>query len=161
MSSPISDSAPPVLKTRRDAREYALRILYAHELSKNAVTYCIEDMLGSVKKDATFEFCVQLVNRVAEKDDHIDTVIMPSLEKWDLNRIAIIDHLILRMGIAEFLYFADIPFKVTINECIELAKSYSTAQSGRFVNGILDAVSLELRKKVSKPEDEPAGVNPH
>jgi N utilization substance protein B len=148
------------MKTRRDAREWALRVLYAHELSRNPISFCIEDIVGTVHKDATLDFCVQLVTRVADKDAHIDHLITPSLDKWDLNRIAVIDHLILRMGICEFLYFADIPYKVTINECIELAKSYSTAQSGRFVNGILDAVSLELRKQVAKPEDEPAGVNP-
>ena len=68
-----------------------------------------------------------------------------------------LDHIILRMAIAEFLYFDDIPFKVTINEAIELAKRYSTAQSGRFVNGILDAVSTELRKKMPAAKDTPAG----
>lgn len=159
MSSPISEQVPASLKTRREAREWALRILYAHELSKNPVSYIIEDLVGTVRKDAAFEFCAQLVNRVAEKDGHIDQLITPSLEKWDISRIAVIDHLVLRMGIAEFLYFADIPYKVTINECIELAKSYSTSQSGRFVNGILDAVSIELRKKVDKPESEPVGVD--
>ncbi len=146
------------MKTRRAAREWALRILYAHELSGNAVDQCCADILSGGREDSTMNFCRGLVKRVAEKDGSIDQLIELAVEKWDLNRIAVIDHLILRMGIAEFLYFDDIPFKVTINECIELAKRYSTDQSGRFVNGILDAVSHDLQKKVRKISDLPVGA---
>lgn len=139
------------MKTRRAAREWALRILYAHELSRNPISECAAEVLDNARPDANLAFCRLLVSRVAEKDAQIDELIGPAMEKWDLNRIAVIDHLILRMGIAEFLYFDDIPFKVTINEYIELAKRYSTSQSGRFVNGILDAVSADLRKRTKKP----------
>ncbi|MBI5059731.1 transcription antitermination factor NusB [candidate division KSB1 bacterium] len=138
------------MRTRRAAREWALRILYAHELSHNPIDVCRDEVLANARVDGTLSFCKSLVMRVAEKDEQIDALIGPALEKWDLNRIAVIDHLLLRMGIAEFLYFDDIPFKVTINEYIELAKRYSTAQSGRFVNGILDAVSTGLQKQAKQ-----------
>jgi N utilization substance protein B len=138
------------MRTRRAAREWALRILYAHELSRNPIADCCDEVLANARADGTLAFCKSLVMRVAEKDEQIDKLIGPALEKWDLNRIAVIDHLLLRMGIAEFLYFDDIPFKVTINEYIELAKRYSTSQSGRFVNGILDAVSTDLQKKAKQ-----------
>jgi N utilization substance protein B len=147
------------MKTRRAAREWALRILYAHELSGNPISDCAAEVLDNARPDANLTFCRELVFRVAEKDQQIDTLIGPALEKWDLNRIAVIDHLLLRMGITEFLYFDDIPFKVTINEYIELAKRYSTAQSGRFVNGILDAVSTDVQKKAKKPVIAPVAVS--
>ena len=146
------------MKTRRAAREWALRILYAHELSGNPVAQCSNDILAGGREDSNMHFCRDLVSRVADKDELIDELISRAVEKWDLKRIAVIDHIVLRIGIAEFLYFDDIPFKVTINECIELAKRYSTAQSGRFVNGILDAISHDVQKRVSKAADLSASV---
>jgi transcription antitermination protein NusB len=148
------------MRSRRAAREWALRMLYAHELSGNPIQQVFDDYLGGVKDEPNVRFCRELCQRVAEKDETIDTVIGNAVEKWDLKRIAVLDHIILRAAIAEFLYFDDIPFKVTINEAIELAKRYSTDQSGRFVNGILDAVSTELQKKMKKPADLTTGVTP-
>ncbi|HEY3294880.1 MAG TPA: transcription antitermination factor NusB [bacterium] len=142
------------MRSRRAAREWALRILYAHQLSGNPVEQVFKEVLDSVADDSNVRFCRELCRRVTEQGGSIDTLIEQSVQKWDLNRIAVLDHIILRAAIAEFLYFDDIPFKVTINEAIELAKRYSTAQSGRFVNGILDAISTELKKKMSKPEED-------
>jgi N utilization substance protein B len=122
-------------------------------MSHNSVEECIEDILHEARSDQNLQFCKALVKRAADEDARLDELIKTSVEKWDLRRLAVIDLLILRMAIAEFLYFDDIPYKVTINEAIELAKRYSTAQSGRFVNGILDAVSAVLRKKSSKPNN--------
>jgi N utilization substance protein B len=142
------------MRSRRAAREWALRILYAQRLSGNPVERVFADVLDTIPDDSNVRFCRQLCLRVAQDNGAIDALIEQSVQKWDLNRIAILDHIVLRAAIAEFLYFDDIPFKVTINEAIELAKRYSTAQSGRFVNGILDAISTELRKKISKPEED-------
>jgi transcription antitermination protein NusB len=144
------------MRTRRAAREWALRVLYAHEMSGNPVEMVFEDILGKATPDANLRFCRELCWHVADKDHYIDGLITRSVQKWDLGRLAVLDHIILRSAIAEFLYFDDIPFKVTINEAIELAKRYSTDQSGRFVNGILDAISSELQKKKTKP----VGVSP-
>ena len=146
------------MRSRRAAREWALRILYAHEMSGDPVEQVFADLLGSVPDDLNLRFCRELCRRSAERDGYIDGLIAKAVQKWDLNRIAVLDHVILRVAVAEFLYFDDIPFKVTINEAIELAKRYSTSQSGRFVNGILDALSTELQKKVPKPVDLPSGA---
>lgn len=146
------------MKTRRSAREWALRVLYAHELSKTPVNDVLADMLAGATDDPNFQFCVALCRRVVEQDEQIDHLIKKAVRKWDLNRIAVLDHIVLRAAVAEFLYFDDIPFKVTINEAIELAKRYSTDQSGRFVNGILDAISGELQKSLTQPADLSAGV---
>ncbi|MDE3252925.1 MAG: transcription antitermination factor NusB, partial [Bacteroidota bacterium] len=71
-------------------------------------------------------------------------LIKPKLKNWDSDRIALLDMVLMRMGVCELLYFETIPTKVTINEYIDLAKDYSTPQSGQFVNGILDNIHKEM-----------------
>ena len=71
-------------------------------------------------------------------------LLKPKLKNWDAERIAALDLIIIQMGISEFLFFETIPTKVTINEYIDLAKDYSTPQSGQFINGILDNIHKEL-----------------
>jgi len=90
------------------------------------------------------EFAKNLLQTVMDKADHLQSIITPKLKNWDPERIAILDMLLMKMGLAEFLYFETIPPKVTINEYIDLAKDYSTVQSGQFVNGILDNIHKEL-----------------
>jgi len=89
-------------------------------------------------------FAKELLRTVLEKDEHLQTLIIPKLKNWDPERIALLDMILMKMGVAEFLYFETIPPKVTINEYIDLAKDYSTPQSGQFVNGILDNIHKDL-----------------
>lgn len=93
------------------------------------------------------DFAKNLLNTVLEKEKHLETFIIPKLKNWDPERIAALDMIIMKMGVAEFLYFETIPPKVTINEYIDVAKEYSTQQSGQFVNGILDNIHKELVKQ--------------
>lgn len=90
------------------------------------------------------EFATNLLKTVLEKSEHLQSLIIPKLKNWDPERIALLDMVLMKMGVAEFLYFETIPPKVTINEYIDLAKDYSTSQSGQFVNGILDNIHKEL-----------------
>jgi len=90
------------------------------------------------------EFSKNLLKAVLEKKEHLQSFIIPKLKNWDPERIAMLDMILMQMGVAEFLYFETIPPKVTINEYIDLAKEYSTPQSGHFVNGILDNIHKEL-----------------
>ena len=128
------------MKTRREAREWALKVLYAHDLSGNPIDLVIQQLLPKGEEEANAQFTLELVRKTLEKGAEIDEAIQRHAEKWDLARIAVLDRLILRLGICELLYFDDIPPKVTINEAIEIAKKYSTEKSDKFVNGILDAV---------------------
>ena len=91
-----------------------------------------------------WEFARSLINTVLEKNEHLESLIVPRLKNWDPERIAALDMIIMKMGVAEFLYFETIPPKVTINEYIDISKEYSTQQSGQFVNGILDNIHKEL-----------------
>jgi N utilization substance protein B len=78
--------------------------------------------------------------------EELDKRIIQRVANWEMNRIALIDKILLRMGICELLHFPDIPPKVSMNESIEIAKDYSTAGSAKFINGILDAVLAEEKK---------------
>jgi N utilization substance protein B len=91
-----------------------------------------------------WDFAKSLLNTVLEKAEHLESLIIPKLKNWDPERIAALDMIIMKMGVAEFLYFETIPPKVTINEYIDISKEYSTQQSGQFVNGILDNIHKEL-----------------
>lgn len=91
-----------------------------------------------------WEFAKSLLTTVLDKTEHSLELIKPKLKNWDADRIAALDLIILQMGVCEFLYFETIPTKVTINEYIDLAKDYSTVQSGQFVNGLLDNIHKEL-----------------
>ncbi len=97
-------------------------------------------------------FAKSLLKTTLEKAEHVKELIKPKLKNWDAERIAALDFIILQMGICEFLYFDTIPTKVTINEYIDLAKDYSTPQSGQFVNGLLDNIHKELtaQNKIEK-----------
>jgi transcription antitermination protein NusB len=89
-------------------------------------------------------FAKELLQTVINKRDYITELIKARLRNWDPERIAVLDMILMKMGVCEFLYFPTIPPKVTINEYIDLAKDYSTEQSGHFVNGILDGIHKDL-----------------
>ena len=94
-----------------------------------------------------WEFARSLVETVIEKKEVLMDLIKPRLNNWDPDRIATLDMILMQMGVCEFLYFETIPPKVSINEYIDLAKDYSTPQSGQFVNGILDNIHKDLVKE--------------
>ncbi len=91
-----------------------------------------------------WDFAKGLLETTLEKKEVSMELLKPKLKNWDAERIAALDLIIIQMGISEFLFFETIPTKVTINEYIDLAKDYSTPQSGQFINGILDNIHKEL-----------------
>ena len=136
-----------VQNSRRIGREYALRVLYAFEMTKNPVDGIFNDQLmGRLTAKKTRKFSYDLVELYLNHVQEFDDMICKRVQNWEFSRIAIIDRIILRIGICELIYFEDIPPKVTINEAIEIVKKYSTEKSGKFVNGILDAVLQDLKQ---------------
>lgn len=103
-------------------------------------TYNFNQMMSPDKE----QFSKSLLQTVIDKKEYLQELIVPKLKNWDAERIALLDMVLMQMGVSEFLYFDTIPPKVTINEYIDLAKEYSTPQSGQFVNGILDNIHKEL-----------------
>jgi N utilization substance protein B len=131
---------------RRIVREKVVQALYALEISGDPVDHVINHSLSSLKnKPEAQRFAEDLVRKTVEHREELDGMISARVTNWDLSRIAVLDRLILRMGICELLYFKEIPPKVSMDEAIELAKLFSTERSGQFVNGILDAVFEDLK----------------
>ena len=148
--------------TRRSrGREVALQVLYQVEqnagVSPDEVRRFIERRLLEDRKLS--EFTEGLVDGVLEHRAQIDVMITQVAENWRLDRMAAIDRNILRLGAYEMLFRPEIPAKVAINEALELAKRYSSAQSSRFVNGILDRVlQLQVPDASAQPDPEVSQV---
>ena len=119
-----------------------LNLLMASLLQKPA-SLNLQQMPDKEKTD----FAKNLLQTFEDKKDYVSELIKARLKNWDPERIAVLDMILMQMGVCEFLYFPTIPPKVTINEYIDLAKDYSTAQSGQFVNGILDGIHKDLLKE--------------
>ncbi len=104
------------------------------------------DIAGFVTTEK-WQFARELLTTVISKKEVVTDMIKPRLRNWDADRIAVLDMILMQMGVCELLYFETIPPKVTINEYIDIAKAYSTEQSGHFINGILDAIHKELLRE--------------
>jgi transcription antitermination protein NusB len=117
-----------------------MMIVLMNGLFQKPSSFNFEEMVSKEKMD----FAIDLMECVIDKKGHCLDLIKPKLKNWDAERIASLDMILMQMGVCEFLYFETIPPKVTINEYIDLAKEYSTEQSGHFVNGILDNIHKEL-----------------
>jgi transcription antitermination protein NusB len=103
-------------------------------------SFKLHEMISAEKRD----FANLLLATTEARKEQLQEIIKPKLKNWDVERIALLDMIVMEMGTCEFLYFETIPVKVTINEYIDIAKAYSTPQSGQFVNGILDNIKKEL-----------------
>jgi len=137
------------MSSRREARERAMQALYAFTVggddADHVIETVIEDSLGNDR--VAREFAKKLFLKSLDTADLADELVSSYTKNWELSRIALIDRLLLRLAICEMIHFEDIPPKVSINEAIEVAKRFSTEKSGQFINGILDAVLIDLQKQ--------------
>jgi N utilization substance protein B len=124
------------------AREIALKILYAMEMTKETAEESIDKFWEHAgEKDApVVEFTATLVVGVSKNMDKLDGILSESADNWKLARMAVIDRNILRIACFELMFLPDVPPKVAINEAIDMAKKYGDKDSGKFVNGILDRI---------------------
>jgi N utilization substance protein B len=151
--------------TRRTrGREIALQVLYQLEQNSSVdpteVQRFIERRLHDPKMR---EFARALIEGVRAHQATLDQLIGDVADNWRIDRMAAIDRNILRLGAFEILYCPEVPGKVAINEALELAKRYSTAQSSRFVNGILDRIHIDdtsPRPEAAAPLPDPDGPGP-
>jgi N utilization substance protein B len=136
------------MATRRDGREWALQILFGLDLNRR------EDL------DAVFEyffdviapnagkmrvFSEDIVRGVVGHRDELDKMIEKYAEHWSVRRMGVVERNVMRMAVYELMYSSDIPAPVILNEAIDIAKYFSNAESGRFINGVLDRARRELR----------------
>ncbi len=127
--------------TRRYARELALQTLYSIEVGKNTAAEALEQTLTVPEIARERAFVRDLVFGTLEFADQSDALIAPLLQGWTLERLPTLDRLVLRMSVFELLHRKETPPAVVINEAVELAKKFSTEDSGRFVNGVLASAS--------------------
>jgi len=126
---------------RRLARELALKVLYRYVEGDNDLPLVIENVLEAKKYQSPDKtFAKALVERTLTNLEQIDERIIKVIVNWEYDRISVIDKIILRMGTCEIFYFDDIPPQISINEAIEIGKKYGGNDSGRFINGVLDAI---------------------
>jgi len=139
------------MRKRTVARECALQILYRIDITSDDPDVALKDYWShSEHPPEIAEFATKLVNGTVSKKQDIDKLITKYAENWTLSRMAVVDRNILRMSGYELLYCPDIPPKVCINEAVELAKKFGDAESGKFVNGILDRIHKENEKTLKK-----------
>jgi transcription antitermination factor NusB len=129
---------------RRKARELVLEALYRIEVTQDDPGDIMADIF--LRRDYNSEikeYSSRLFTATTENLKEIDSLIAEYAENWDLSRMAILDKNILRFAICELLYVEGVPVKVILNEAIEIAKRYSTQDSGRFINGVIDRIAKE------------------
>lgn len=137
------------MSTRREARIQVMKALYAHEQAGDSPEHLVGTLLAPELHDdpEALEFAETLFRTTLDTSDEADTIIQEHATNWDLPRITVVDRALLRMAVTELLEFEEIPPKVSIDEAIEIAKTYSTPRSDTFINGVLDAILMELERE--------------
>ncbi len=143
------------MRKRTKGRLWAIQIAYGALLSGKPTERALREFfthrrVGPENRD----FTSRLLLRMSEHTDQIDELFIGCLQNWSINRLAVLDKLMLRLAITEFLYIGDVPPKVTINEYVQLAHFFGTEDSPRFLNGVLDAVYRSLIKSGALLADE-------
>ncbi len=138
------------MRKRTLAREFALQLLYQTDITHDTYDISLNNFWQAHSEENIEEevkkFTNELVKGVTENLAVIDVKIAQYATNWQLKRMAVVDRNILRMGCFELMFCDDIPFKVSINEAVELAKKYSSLEASKFVNGILDKIKSEKNK---------------
>jgi len=137
------------MNRRRRARELSLQMLFQHEFTGERSDFkAVEDLDPSKKEDAEVrKFSEELVRGTLAHLDEIDQKIQQVAAHWKMDRMASVDRNIMRFAVFEILYRYDIPPAVTINEALEIAKKYSSAEAASFINGLLDKIARDSGKK--------------
>lgn len=144
-------------RSRRPAREAVLRALYEVEVGHLPAETALADTLEHIPLDDELaDFAREAVRGVAAHLSALDDALAQSLTDWDLSRVATVDRNVLRLAAFELFHCPSIPPAVTINEAVDLAKKFSTAESGRFVNGVLG----KLLESTPKHRWDPASAPP-
>ena len=143
----------PDKESRHRAREAAAQMLYQWEVGRDPMLEVMRIFWthGPSASESIPEelrsFATSLANGVAATVTEIDPMIVEAAENWRIERMNVMDRLILRLAIYEFLHEPETPAKVIINEALELARTFSTDESVRFINGVLDAVRRTLQRE--------------
>ena len=145
----------PMRGKRSQARESALKALYQMDITKDPPDQALKVFFRHHRVPVSSRpFVSQLVQGTAQHLAQIDETLSRHATNWALDRMAIVDRNILRLGVFELLFNEETPPKVVINEAVELAKRFGTADSGKFVNGVLDSIHKTEKKLDSLPKSK-------
>ncbi len=139
--------------SRHQSRERALQILFQYDIHGRPGLWLDVFWMENEATDEVKAFAERLVAGVLEKKKDLDALIGKYATNWKISRMPIVDRNILRAGVYELLWMDDVPAKVTVNEAIELAKSFGDDDASKFVNGILDQVLTKEPRLESKRQD--------
>lgn len=129
------------LKGRRLARDESFKALYRHGVVGEQPPELVAELKLYLAQDPdAADYAAHLITLFGFNQDEVDAALSAALDRWTLDRVAQTDRAVLRLAATELFYSPDVPFKVVIDEAIELARRYGTDASGRFVNGVLDSV---------------------
>jgi len=134
-----------MMSERRKARKDALEILYEKEITQQPLEVIIRNR-KLARDEQPSDFTVRLIEGIEENREQIDNVIRSHTDNWALERMPIVDRNLIRIGLYEMLYEEDIPYSVSINEAVELAKVYGMEESSKFINGVLGRIATELKE---------------
>jgi transcription antitermination protein NusB len=139
----------PLQSKRGQGRLSAMRFMYEFEMnSTDELQKSMEDHFTYLKiKDGIAGYARKLIEGSLNHQEQIDKIIADNLSNWTLDRLTVIDRNVLRLGVYELVYAGDVPYNVTINEMVEVAKQFGTADSAGFTNGVLDSVRKKLEAK--------------
>lgn len=138
------------MRDRRKARTVALEIIYQKEITGASLDEIIKNRIGAGENEPPCDFSMTLITGVIDHQEELDELITGHADNWALDRMPSLDRNIIRISLYEMLYEDDIPFSVSINEAVELAKIYGTEDSGKFVNGVLGKIASELETQKIK-----------
>ena len=140
------------MRTRREARERALSLCYELDVRGSSLDELLADLPA-----APDPYAVELARGVEEHREEIDPLIRKFADRWSLERMPVIDRNVLRMAVFELGHHPEVPVGVAISEAVELAKRYSTDDSGRFVNGMLGRIAEVVREPTADQAAPPRG----
>ena len=137
------------MKTKRDARVLALQVMFAYDLRNDEDFVPIFETIvnNNTYNGDVLEYAKRLLKETLEQCEDIDALLQKHTQNWDLKRMAAIDRNILRLAITEIRSDLNVPFKVVIDEAVELSKIYCSEESSKFVNGVIDAIYKDLKEK--------------
>ena len=143
----------PSWSDRRQNRCAAFRFLFQWEMNpSDDLAFDLDEFLARLGKDDVFAYAVELVSGVIEKKDILDSIIRELVTNWDFSRVAKADLALLRLSLREIKYRLDVPPVVAIDEALEIGKEFSSENSGKFLNGVLD----KARKQIARPARKPS-----
>jgi len=140
---------------RRQAREWVVQFLFQTEFNPGELDEALADFWDDEEKtplERDRNYVNEMIHGVLDQQLKIDRTLKRYTDNWDVDRLGVLERMVLRVAVYEMLFRDDVPPVVSINEAIEIAKAYSDRKSARFVNGVLDRVQKELKRPARTPD---------